>query len=221
MKRVVIIGAGGHAREVAEILRHQAEHDPTLMPLGFVDDNPHLAGQSVDGLPVLGGWTWFDHVERSSLAVVCAVGSPAVCLRLVSRAKNLGLSFTSVVSPLAHISKRASIGQGVMIFPHVVLNTGSQIGDYSILNLGVSISHDSVIGSYCNINPGVRVAGNVAVGDGCYIGMGTSIIQGRKIGAGTTVGAGSVVIRDVISNATAVGVPAAVIKMKEDRWYEQ
>ena len=221
IKRLVIIGAGGHAREVAEIAHHQAAQGVPVVPLGFVDDNPRLKGQVLDGLPVLGDWTWFDDADRSSLVVICAIGTPALCRRLVSKANEYRLSFTSVVSPLAHISDRARIGEGVMIFPHVVVNTGARIGDHSILNLGVSISHDSSVGSFCNINPGVRIAGNAQVGDGCYVGMGTNVIQGRTIGAGTTVGAGAVVIRDLASNITAVGVPAAVIKMKEEHWNEQ
>ncbi len=221
MKQVVIIGAGGHGREVAEILRHQVRRGMGLSVLGFVDDDRSLHGQQVDGLPVLGDWTWFQCINRNEVSVICAVGLPHVCRRLVQRAQALGLSFVNAVSPLAHISAMACVGPGVTIFPHVVVNSGARLYGHCILNIGVSISHDTSVGSYCNLNPGVHVAGNVSIGEGCYIGMGANIIQGRSIGPWTTVGAGAAVIRDLPANVTAVGVPAKVIKTQEAGWHER
>ena len=211
MRKVVIIGAGGHGREVADILRHQASQD-TVAPLGFVDENTSLHGQEVDGLPVLGDWSWFEGPHAEGVAVVCAVGTPSVCAKLVRRAEGLGLPFVRAVSPLAYVSTRARLGEGVTLFPHAVVNPGATLGDYSILNLGATVSHDVAIGSCCNINPGARLAGDVRVEKGCYIGMGAQLIQGVTVGAWSTVGAGAVVIRDLPPRCTAVGVPAAVIR---------
>lgn len=216
MKRVVVIGAGGHGREVAEILRHQARQGEALAVLGFIDDSESLHGQ-IDDLPVLGDWTWFEGADLTDVAVVCAVGQPPVCRRLVRRALTLGLPFVNAVSPLAHISSYAQVGQGITVFPHVVVNTGAFIGDYCILNVGTTVSHNTKVGRYSNINPGVHLAGNVTVGEGCYIGMGTNVIQGRSIGSWTTVGAGAAVIHDLPDNITAVGVPARVVKTKKEK----
>lgn len=221
MKQVVIIGAGGHGREVAEILRHASEVDGTLEALGFVDDDPHRQGQVIDELPVLGTWKWFEQVDRDQIGVICAVGTPHICRMLVQRARSLQLSFVNIISPLAHISSRATIGQGVAVFPNTVINTGASLGNYSILNLGATVSHDSKVGAYCNINPGARLAGNVTIGEGCYIGMGTNVIQGCSVGAWATIGAGAVVTCDLLPNVTAVGIPARVIKTKQEGWYEQ
>jgi sugar O-acyltransferase (sialic acid O-acetyltransferase NeuD family) len=218
---VVIIGAGGHGREVADILRHQTQTTGEAEALGFIDENPDLHGQSPDGLPVLGDWSWFDGADRRDLAVICAVGSPKICGRLVERARSIGLSFANVISPLAHISSFARLGEGVTIFPGVVINAGAFVDRHSILNVGVVISHDTTVGPYSNINPGVRLAGNVIVGEGCYIGMGASVIQGRTIGRWSVIGAGAVVIHDVPPNVTAVGVPAMVIKTREDHWHDR
>ena len=211
MKRIVIIGAGGHGREVADILRHQSQLDNEIELVGFVDDNPAIHGQSIDGLPVLGGWSWFDGMDRAGVTVVCAVGSPEICRRLVRRAKELGLSFASAVSPLAHISASAHLGEGVTVFPNVVINTRAFIDSYSILNVAVTVSHDTRVGPYSNINPGAHLAGNVTIGEGCYIGMGANVIQGCSIGEWSVVGAGAVVVRDLPANVTAVGVPARII----------
>jgi sugar O-acyltransferase (sialic acid O-acetyltransferase NeuD family) len=215
-ERVVIIGAGGHGREIADILRHQGQVEGRIMVEGFVDSNPALHKGQLDGLPVLGDWDWFDTADREGLKIICAVGNPQTCRKLVNRAIVSQLEFTSAISPLAHLSPRAHIGKGVVIFPHVIINTGARIGSFITLNVGVSVSHDSVVGDYTNINPGVHLAGNVTVGEGCYLGMGTNVIQGCSIGAWSTLGAGAVVIRNIPPYCTAVGVPAKVIKSKEE-----
>jgi UDP-perosamine 4-acetyltransferase len=206
VKRVVIIGAGGHGREVADILRPQIEL------IGFIDDRSEIHGNDIEGLRVLGDWSWFEGVDRSEIAVVCAVGSPDLCRRLTGRAESLGLTFASAISPLAHISSVARLGDGVTAFPHAVINTGAVVESYSILNIGATVSHDTRIGRYSNINPGVHLAGNVTIGEGCYIGMGANVIQGLSIGAWSVVGAGAVVTRDIPTRVTAVGVPARIVK---------
>jgi sugar O-acyltransferase (sialic acid O-acetyltransferase NeuD family) len=214
LQRIIIIGASGQGREVADILRHQSQVDSHIEIVGFVDDNSKLHGQTVDGLKVLGDWSWFDGVNRREVAVICAIGNPQICRRLVDRARQLGLSFANAISPLAQISSFARIGQG--IFPHVVVNTGAFVDSHTILNLGVTVSHDTQIGRCCNINPGVHLAGNVNLGEGCYIGMGTNVIQGLTIGEWSVVGAGAVVTRHLPANVTAVGVPAKIIKAREE-----
>jgi sugar O-acyltransferase (sialic acid O-acetyltransferase NeuD family) len=217
MKRAIIIGAGGHGREVAEILHDQARLNGALSVLGFIDDDPSLDNQIVDGLPVLGGWQWFDGVDRSEIRVISAVGSPCVARRLHEQAAALGLKFVSAISPVAQVSPYAIIEEGIAIFPHVIVNTGAHLGSHCILNVGVTVSHDASVGRYCNLNPGVHLAGNVSIGEGCYIGMGSNVIQGRSIGPWSVVGAGAVINRDLPANVTAVGVPARVIKIKGEK----
>jgi sugar O-acyltransferase (sialic acid O-acetyltransferase NeuD family) len=211
-RRVVIIGAGGHGREVAEILQHQARNGDNLEVVGFVDDDQTLRGKKAGGLPVLGDWRWFEGVDRTEVGVICAVGSPNICKLLTDRANGLGLSLVSAISPQALISPSAHFGKGVTIFPNVVVNTEVKIADSCILNVNVTVSHDTMIGRYCNINPAVNLAGNVIVGEGCYVGMGAKVIQGISIGDWSVVGAGAVVVRDIPGSVTAVGVPARIIK---------
>lgn len=216
-KRVVIIGAGGHAREVADIMRMQSATEV----VGFIDDNNLLHGNQIDGLRVLGDWTWFESVDLAQISTICAVGSPHTSRRLVRRAESLGLSFAQVISPLAYVSPYAQLGTGITVFPHAVINAGAVIGSHSILNVAATVSHDSTIGRYTNLNPGVHLAGNVKTGEGCYIGMGANVIQGRSIGAWSVVGAGACVTSDLPANVTAVGVPARVIKTREEGWYDK
>jgi sugar O-acyltransferase (sialic acid O-acetyltransferase NeuD family) len=215
--KIVIIGAGEHAREVAEIFCHQGQVEPGITVIGFIDEDAHSCGEIHDGVPVLGDWSWFDRVDRNRTRVISAVGSPDACRHLVRKARQLGLSFVSAISPLAHVSPLAHLGEGVTLFPNVIVNTGARIGDHCILNVGVTVSHDATVGEYTNVNPGARIAGNVTIGAGCYIGMGADIIHQVSVGADTIVGAGAAVVRDLEANVTAVGVPARVIKWRQQK----
>ncbi len=220
MKRVVIIGAGGHGREIAGILRQQIEAGDRFTLLGFIDENPDLHKETRDGLQVLGGWEYFEGVDRNEVSVICGVGLPQILRRQILRAESLNLKFVNAISPLATVSPYAKLGCGVTMFPNTAANTNSFIGDYSILNVSSTVSHDSIVGRYSNINPGAHLAGNVTLGEGCYVGMGANVIQGKRIGDWTIVGAGAVVAQDLPANVTAVGVPAKIIKQKEKGWHE-
>jgi sugar O-acyltransferase (sialic acid O-acetyltransferase NeuD family) len=208
MRRIAILGAGGHGREVADILRAAGGFEI----LGFVDDDPELEGKVLGGLPVLGPFRWLERPEAKGLEAVVAFGLPSVARKVAARAAALGVVLASALSPEATVSPSAKLGRGVLLFPRVVVGPDVVIGDHVTLNIGASVSHDCRIGACTNVNPGVRIGGGVDVGAGCYLGMGASIIQDLKIGAGATVGAGAAVIRDVPPGATVVGVPARVIK---------
>ena len=216
MKRIVIIGAGVHGREVAEILRYEQSHGGTSEALGFVDDDLELRGRVIDGLPVLGPWSWFDEVDRSEISVICASGFSTTRKQMVEKARRAGLSFANAIFPSAYVSPAARIGEGVVICQSGVACRGTTIGDHVIINLGAIVSHDTQLGEYSTLNPGVNLAGNVVIGEGCYLGIGCSVIQGINIGAWTTVGAGAAVISDLPSHVTAVGVPAKIIKRHQD-----
>ena len=209
---MVIIGAGAHGREVAEILRQQAQHGDESLPLGFVDDDLSLRGRVIDELPVLGDWSWFEGVDRSEIAVICASGFSETRRQMVERAQARELSFANAISQMAYVSPRARIGQGVVLCQNSAICRGAFVGDHAIINVGAIVSHDTEVGPYATLNPGVNLAGNVTIGEGCYLGIGCSVIQGIRIGAWTIVGAGATVIRDLPAGVTAVGVPAKIIK---------
>lgn len=210
--RVVILGAGGHAREVLEILLECCANGSMAVPVGFIDENPENHGRVLDGFPVLGDFRWFQETDDAQgVETVCAVGSPRTCRSLSMKASAMGLRFARVISPRSVISPRATIGEGVIIFPHVIVNTGAAIGNHVTLNVASTVSHDTRVGDFCNVNPGSHLAGNVIIGEGCFVGMGANLIQGITVGAWTVIGAGAVVIRDLPPNVTAVGVPARAI----------
>ena len=209
--RVVLVGAGGHAREVLQILLACKQIGMPGEPLGFVDEEPWPGGTMLDGFPVLGGLEWLERAEPPAPAAICAVGTPSLCRSLAGRVGSLGIEFVSAISPAATVAGRARIGAGSMIFPNAVVSTGVVIGEHVALNVAATVSHDSIVGSFSGLGPGVHLAGNVRVGEGCFIGMGASVIQGVAIGDGSVIGAGAAVLDDVPPGVTAVGVPARVV----------
>jgi sugar O-acyltransferase (sialic acid O-acetyltransferase NeuD family) len=215
MTKVMIIGAGGHGREVADILRHQQAQGEDIIPYGFIDDNKSLHGSELEGLAVLGDWAWLENAERENVAVICAVGLPEPRKALVRRAEDLGLSFANAISPLAYISPSAKIGKGVMIFPFAAVSTSTEIGDHACINGLSLVGHDSQIGPYASVAPGVTIAGNVTIGEGCWIGMGANVVQGTTIGEWSFITVGAAVVRDVPGHMVAAGVPARSIRKRQ------
>jgi sugar O-acyltransferase (sialic acid O-acetyltransferase NeuD family) len=215
MTDVVIIGAGGAAREASWVLREDNGLVKKWNLLGFIDDNPALQGLLFCEVPVLGDFSWLERNSRKNFQVLCAVGNPQVRKHLVQKVAKLGLSFSTVIHPTAQVSEWVEIGPGSLICAGTILTTHVKIGAHSIVNIACTVSHDTVIGAYCNINPGCHIAGAVQVGDGVDLGIGASVIQNKNIGEWSVIGAGAVVTTDIPSNVTAVGVPCRVIRMHE------
>lgn len=206
---VVIYGAGGHGRVVAEIIEQGGVH----RIVGFVDDDPTLQGHCVGDYPILGDRSALQRLrDRGVEGCILAIGSNSVRSALASLAKGLGLELITVIHPSAHISPGATIGEGSVVEACTVIKTGSSIGPLAIINSCVSIGHDVVLGEGVHISPGVSIGGWVEIGEGAHIGMGASVIPRVRIGKNVVVGANAAVIRDLPDNVVAVGVPARIIR---------
>jgi sugar O-acyltransferase (sialic acid O-acetyltransferase NeuD family) len=207
---IVVYGAGGHGREAMEILRSGGAGDDR--PAGFLDDDPARHGQTLSGLPVLGGADWLRSADPKSTRVLVAAGTPRVARALTDRVRALGFPLARAISPLAFVSREAEIGDGALVFPFASIHTGARLGVGVTLNVGASASHDAVVGDFSNLNPGARLAGFARVGSDCYIGMGAQILPKVRVGDRAIVGAGAAVVEDLPADVTAVGVPARVVK---------
>ena len=210
MKKVIVIGAGGHAHVIVDILQRVKKKGTQTQPIGFLDDNQDLHGKEICGLPVLGNINGLSRISHD--AIIIAIGDNHTRMDLYNRLKNKGEEILTAVHPSTVIASDVTIGSGSMICAGVVINPRSVIGNNVILNTGCTIDHHNHMGDHVHIAPGVHTGGNVKVGNGTLIGIGATVISECKIGDWSIVGAGAVVHRDIPNRVLAVGVPARVIR---------
>jgi len=219
MVQVAIIGAGGLARQILDTVDACEDAGQGMQAVGFIDENEALWGTLINERPVLGGLDWFDGAEgRREVQVVIGIGSPDTRRRVACRVAEMGLQLCSIIHPSAVLSRYARVGAGVAILAGSVVESQVELGDYVIVNKLCSIGHDTVVGDYCTLAPGALIAGNVQMGQGCDIGIGAATIQGITIGEGVIIGGQAMAVRDLPADATAVGVPAKVIKVRDPGW---
>jgi UDP-perosamine 4-acetyltransferase len=215
-RRIVIVGAGGHAREVLEVLLACRRAGQDIELLGFIDEGRDGA-KSLNGLPVLGDMRWLERADRDRVEVICALGTPSLCAKVAEDLRGMQLRIGSAIAPTAWIAESARVGQGVIIFPNAVVSANCGIGENVSLNVMASISHDTQVGRYCSIGPGARLAGNVTLGERCFVGMGANVVQGVNVGSRSVIGAGAVVLHDLPPGVTAAGVPARILGPASDK----
>lgn len=206
MLRVLIIGAGGHAQVVADILLRAQERYSTVQPIGYLDDNPDLMGQAYLDLSVLGAIK--DRVDIPHEAVIVAVGDNATRLRIYESLRQEGEQFGIARHPSAVIAPSVHIGPGATICAGAIVNPGSMIGANVILNTGATVDHHSWIGDHTHIAPGVHLGGEVKIGEGVLVGIGATIMPRQRVGEWSIIGAGACVTQSVPPGVTVVGVPA-------------
>lgn len=204
--RVVIVGAGGHGREVRDWLLRSSIPDVDF--LGFLDDGePDLELLGRLGARHLGGTNALATVR--DCVYYLGVGSPQVRARLGDQADRLGARpGPAIVSDDSTIGSASVVGDGSVICPGVRVTTNVRIGRHVHLNTNSTVGHDSVLHDYSGLHPGANVAGNVTLGTGALIGTNASVNQGLSIGVGALVGAGAAVVRDVPPETVVTGVPA-------------
>jgi sugar O-acyltransferase (sialic acid O-acetyltransferase NeuD family) len=207
---VIIIGAGGHGKVVLDILRSAG----TFNPVGFVDANPNLAGTTISGLPVIGQINSLPKIRAQKIkGAIIAIGDNRTRNSYAKIVRDSGFELINAIHPSAIVSSTAKLGVNIAIAAGAMVSAEVRIGDSVILNTGSVVDHECEIGNAVHICPGALLAGRVRVGDEAFIGLGAKIIQCLSIGSGATIGAGAVVLNDVVGGATAVGVPARVVKM--------
>ena len=219
MKPVVIIGAGGFAREVLDVIDAVNQDGPQYEVLGYIVD-PQFGspGTLINEKPVLGGFDWLSNASKDILAI-CGVGLSHHRYQLVRRAEAVKCRFFSVIHPGAVLTRWIQLGEGVVITAGSVLTNQIRLGNHVQVNLDCTVGHDAILEDFVTLAPGVHISGNVTLREGAYVGTGCNVIEDIEIGKWSTIGAGSAVVRDVPANATAVGVPARVIKEREQGWH--
>ena len=195
--RLAIIGAGGHAKVVADAARSAG-----LEVAGFVEER-EIVFPILLGLPVVS-----DIGALEPDAFVAAIGDNAARKDCFDRYIERGLTATTIVHSSAVVTAGVEVGRGTVVFAGVVINIDTAIGDNVIINASASVDHDCSIGSHAHVAPGCLLAGGVRVGDGALLGIGTCVTPGIEIGEWSVCGAGAAVVRDVTARSTVAGVPA-------------
>lgn len=205
VKKVVLIGAGGHARVLLDILLGRGE----VEVLGLLDHDSSRWGTSLLGCPILGGDGELGVYGATDFVVaVGSLGDTGLRRRLWQRGLDAGLEPLTVVAPSAVVSRWAEIGRGAQIMPAAVVNAGAQIGEGVIINSATLVEHDCSIGDFCHVASGAVLAGGVVLESDVHIGAGAVVRQGIRLGAGSLAGAAAAVVKDVPAGARVAGVPA-------------
>jgi sugar O-acyltransferase (sialic acid O-acetyltransferase NeuD family) len=203
MRDLVIVGAGGFARETAQTAGDRL--------LGFLDDDPAKQGTTVDGVPVLGG---SEEIPPDARVVVCVGNSRDLGGRgrLVDRLDLPPERYATLVHPAAWVSASSRIGPGSVLLAQVVLTASVRVGAHVAIMPHVTLTHDDVVADFATLASGVRLAGGVCVGRGAYLGSGALVREGLVIGPGALIGMGAVVTRDVPAGEVWAGNPARYLR---------
>ena len=198
MNRLVIIGASGHGKVIADIAVKCGYQD-----IVFLDDNEKV--KECAGFPVIGKVS--DAVTMNDDKIV-AIGNAEIREIIQSKLSNL----VTLIHPNAVVSRRVEIGEGTVIMAGAVINSDVIIGKGCIINTGASVDHDCKIGDFVHVSVGAHVAGTASIGRNTWVGAGATVSNNVSICDHCMIGAGAVVVNDVVNSGTYVGVPVRKIK---------
>ena len=210
MKKIVIIGAGGQCRAVLGIL----DSIELGIPNVIYDLVQPRKDEHIMGIPVIKIPSDIELSEsRNVYRYIIAIGDNKEREIIYSKLCELNCEILSIISPLAVISKSATLGNGVVVSPHVFVGPYAQVGDNTILNTASIVEHEAIVGKHNHLAPASVVCGRSKIGNLCFIGANSTIIDKISIASNTIIGAGSVVIKSIQTEGfTWVGGPAKKIE---------
>jgi UDP-perosamine 4-acetyltransferase len=209
MEPVVILGAGGHAKVVIELMRGEGRYDI----IGCTDSAADSA--AVLGVAVMGSDDILTDLRHRGIRhAFVALGDNALRLQAAAKVVGLGFELVNAISPRATVSPTVFLGRGIAIMAGAVINAEATICDLVIINTGASVDHDCRIGEAAHLAPGTVLAGGVEVGRLAFLGTGATVIPRVRIGEAAVIGAGATVIGNIAPRTVAVGVPARPLVRK-------
>jgi sugar O-acyltransferase (sialic acid O-acetyltransferase NeuD family) len=213
-KRVIVWGAGGHGRVVADVVLASG-HDFA----GFADRNPGALHHTSMDAAVLSETAFLSDIMRGRLpleADAVALGIGDNRLREAAMARLAAVDTPAFVHPSAAVSRFATLGLGTVVMAQAVVNSGATVGRAVIINSSAIVEHDCEVADAVHVSPGATLTGAVRIGERAWVGAGAVVLLHRIVGCDAVVGAGAVVTRDVGDGETVVGVPARVIHRVRD-----
>jgi sugar O-acyltransferase (sialic acid O-acetyltransferase NeuD family) len=206
-RTVVVYGAGGHGKVVADLVQLNTGFNL----LGFLDDSVPV-GAGPLGYRILGGGEWLDSNDAKGVEVVFGLGDNTVRARVSQVLSEKGVRILTAIHPAAVVAGSASIGVGTVVMANATIAPEARIGKAAVVNSGAVADQNSEVGDYAHLAPNSTLGIGARVGTGVLLGTNASVIPGKQIGDRTIVGAGAAVVRDLPPDTIAVGVPAKVIR---------
>jgi sugar O-acyltransferase (sialic acid O-acetyltransferase NeuD family) len=211
-KNLLIIGAGGHGKVVADCAEVMEQYDNIAFLDNHFPDNQQVCQWQIVGTP-----QEFESHLAANTDFFVAIGDNQIRHNISEQIKTANGALARLIHPSAVVSQYAKIGEGSLICANAVINIASHIGIGCIVNTGAIVDHDCVLGDYVHIAPGARLAGHISLGDFCLVGVGAVIIPGLVLGQDSILGAGSTLIVNLPKASVAVGCPAVVINKKRSK----
>ena len=212
MDKLIILGAGQHAKVIVSIVREF--YGRKLEIAGYLDDNI-ASGTKVLGFPVLGKLSDLSKSKNNRIANAAAIGISNRYMKLREKLflslKTSGFRTPNLIHGKAFVSRFAILGEGIVLNPLVSINAFAKLGNNIVVYSNATIEHETILEDNVYIGPGVNFSSNARVSRNTFIGAGAKIIPDIKIGSNVIVGAGSVVIKDIPNGVTAAGVPVKII----------
>ena len=191
-KKVIIIGAGGHGRVVADIVKLNGDE-----VIGYIDDNKT---GTVNGCEVLGT---NQDIGKFDCYYFAAIGDNTTRQKIMQK----DVKWYTAIHPSAVVAEDVKISCGVVVMANAVVNSGSTVGRGAIINTAATVDHDNIIEDFVHLSPGVHLAGTVTVKERTWVGIGAIVVNNVTICSDAMIGAGAVVVKDVVESGTYVGVP--------------
>ena len=202
MDKILLIGAGGHARSCIDVLEEENQFEIA----GLIEKGESISNESL-GYPVIGtddDLKVLRQQYKNALITVGQIKSPKIRIKLYQLLKELDFTLPVIISSQAYVSKHAQIGEGSIIMHGVIINANAKIGNNCIINNRALIEHDAIIGNHSHIATGAIVNGGVSVGSESFIGSGVVTKQYISIGNNCSVGAGVTLKSDVKSGQVII-----------------
>jgi sugar O-acyltransferase (sialic acid O-acetyltransferase NeuD family) len=204
--RILLLAAGGHASVALDALLSAGAEVQGILDPG------RSAGDSLFGVPVLGGEDYLHDVDRGSVRLVNGLGlvsSTARRAQLFEQWVARGFRFREVIHPATVIGRQCDIGEGAQVFAGAVLQCNVALAANTVVNTGAQLDHDCRVGRHAFIGPGAVLCGAVQLGSGVFVGAGAVLLPGVSVGDGAVVAAGAIVRHDVPAAALVAGNPAS------------
>lgn len=196
---IILVGGGGHCRSCIDVI----ECEKRFQILGIVEKVAGVCRSNVLGYPVLGldeDLPQLRQMAQNALVSLGQIKTPEVRARLFRMLQDIGFKLPVIISPLAYVSKHATIGTGTIVMHGAIVNASATVGDNCIINSNALIEHEVTIENNCHISTGAMLNGGAVIASQSLVGSGVVVKENISIGRRCVVGAGATVVKDLVDN---------------------